>query len=121
MFFPAIGGIAGEWECIPAETDWGRKRVLHIYTQDRVDQTRGKPMLAPVIEQFRMLDSYQRAELQSAIVNALVAGVIETPLDPATLAEMVGGDPNAYLAAKNEYRGPTRRRHASFRCTPATR
>lgn len=103
MFMPGIG-IGGEWEKIPAETDWGRKRVLHIYTQDRVDQTRGKPILAPVIEQFRMLDSYQRAELQSAIVNALVAGVIETPLDPGTLADMVGGDPNAYLAAKNEYR-----------------
>src|SRR5262245_399517 len=104
MFFPAIGGIGGEWESIPAATEWGRKRVLHIYTQDRVDQSRGKPILAPVIEQFRMLDSYQRAELQSAIVNALVAGVIETPLDPGTLAEMVGGDANGYLAAKNEYR-----------------
>jgi lambda family phage portal protein len=104
MFFPAIGGIAGEWECIPAATDWGRKRVLHIYQSDRVDQTRGKPLLSPVIEQFRMLDTYQRAELQSAIANALVAGIIETPLDPATLAEMVGGDANAYLAAKNEYR-----------------
>ena len=104
MFFPAIGGIAGEWECIPATTEWGRKRVLHVYQQDRVDQTRGKPVLSPVIEQFRMLDSYQRAELQSAIVNALVAGIIETPLDPATLSEMVGGDANAYLQAKNEYR-----------------
>ena len=104
MFFPAIGGIAGEWECIPAETDWGRRRVIHIYQPDRVDQTRGKPILAPVIEQFRMLDAYQRSELQSAIVNALVAGVIETPLDPATLSEMVGADPNAYLTNKNEYR-----------------
>ena len=104
MFMPAIGGIAGEWECIPSTTDWGRKRVIHIYQQDRVDQTRGKPVLAPVIEQFRMLDSYQRSELQSAIVNALVAGVIETPLDPATLAEMMGGDASGYLAAKNEYR-----------------
>lgn len=104
MFFPAIGGIAGEWETIPAETDWGRKRVIHIYSPDRVDQSRGKPILTPVLEQFRMLDTYQRAELQSAIVNALVAGIIETPLDPATLAEMVGGDANAYLQAKNEYR-----------------
>lgn len=104
MFFPAIGGIAGEWECIPAETEWGRKRVVHVYLPDRVDQTRGKPLLTPVLEQFRMLDSYQRAELQSAIVNALVAGIIETPLDPATLSELVGGDPNGYLAAKNEYR-----------------
>lgn len=104
MFFPAIGGIAGEWECVPAETSWGRKRVLHIYTPDRVDQTRGKPFLTPVIEQFRMLDSYQRAELQSAIVNALVAGIIETPVDPGTLAEMMGGDANEYLQSKNQYR-----------------
>jgi lambda family phage portal protein len=104
MFFPAIGGIAGEWECVPAETSWGRKRVLHIYQSDRVDQTRGKPVLTPVIEQFRMLDSYQRAELQSAIVNALVAGIIETPLDPGTLAEMMGGNANEYLQTKNQYR-----------------
>jgi lambda family phage portal protein len=104
LFFPALGGIAGEWERIPTTTPWGRKRVLHIYPIDRIDQTRGKPLLAPVMEQFRMLDSYQRAELQSAIVNALVAAVIETPLDPSTLAEMVGGDANAYLAAKSEYR-----------------
>lgn len=104
MFFPAIGGIAGEWQCIPAATDWGRRRVIHIYQPDRVDQTRGKPLLTPVIEEFRMLDTYQRAELQSAIVNALVAGIIETPLDPQTLTDLVGGDPNAYLQAKNEYR-----------------
>jgi len=102
LFFPAA--MTGVWEFVPAETSWGRKRVLHVYQQDRVDQTRGKPVLTPVIEQFRMLDAYQRSELQSAIVNALVAGVIETPLDPATLAEMVGGNPNAYLEAKNEYR-----------------
>jgi lambda family phage portal protein len=93
-----------EWERIPAETDWGRKRVLHIFSKDRVDQSRGKPVLTPIIEQFRMLDSYQRTELQSAIVNSLVAGVIETPMDPAGIAELMGGDPNAYLASKGEYR-----------------
>jgi lambda family phage portal protein len=96
--------LATQWERIPAETVWGRKRVIHCMAQERVDQTRGKPLLAPVIEQFRMLDSYQRTELQSSIVNSLVAGVIETPLDPAGIAEMMGGDPNQYLATKGEYR-----------------
>ena len=72
--------------------------------KERVEQTRGKPILAPVIEQFRMLDSYQRTELQSAIVNSIVAGIIETPMDPAGIAEMMGGDPNGYLASKSEYR-----------------
>jgi lambda family phage portal protein len=103
-FLPAFGLAFGDWERIPAETPWGRKRVLHIHAKERVDQSRGKPILAPVIEQFRMLDSYQRTELQSAIVNSIVAGVIETPLDPAGLAEMVGGDPNAYLSTKSQYR-----------------
>jgi lambda family phage portal protein len=102
LYFPGIGGV--EWDRIPAETSWGRKRVIHAYVQERPDQTRGKPILAPIIEQFRMLDSYQRTELQSAIVNSLVAGVIETPLDPAGIVELMGGDPNAYLDQKNEYR-----------------
>jgi lambda family phage portal protein len=103
-YTPFYGSSTYLWERIPAETPWGRKRVLHMYQKLRVDQTRGVPILAPVIEQFRMLDAYQRTELQSSIVNALVAGVIETPLDPAALAEMMGGDPNQYLAAKSEYR-----------------
>jgi lambda family phage portal protein len=93
-----------EWERVPAETPFGRKRVLHLYVEDRPDQTRGKPLLSPVIEQFRQLDSYQRTELQSAIVNSLVAGIIETPLDPAGINELMGGDPNKYLAAKGDYR-----------------
>jgi lambda family phage portal protein len=92
------------WDRIPAQTTWSRKRVLHVHQKERIAQTRGRPVLTPVIEQFRMLDSYQRTELQSAIVNALIAGVIETPLDSNTLADLVGGDPDEYLAAKNEYR-----------------
>jgi lambda family phage portal protein len=99
-----LGFGVTEWERIPAETPSGRKRVIHVFGQDRVDQTRGKPILTPIIEQFRMLDSYQRTELQSSIVNSLVAGVIETPMDPAGIAEMMGGDPNAYLQTKGEYR-----------------
>jgi len=93
-----------KWDRIPAETAWGRKRVLHLRSQERVGQTRGRPLLTPVIEQFRMLDAYQRTELQSAIVNSLVAGVLETPLDSDTMSTLVGGNPSDYLAAKNEYR-----------------
>ena len=104
LMYYTYGALAAEWQRVPAETAFGRKRVLHILAQERVDQTRGKPLLAPVIEQFRMLDAYQRTELQSSIVNSLVAGVIETPMDPASITELMGGDPNAYLAGKSEYR-----------------
>ena len=98
---PGMYLFTGDWQRIPAETEWGRKRVLHVYDKDRVDQTRGKPMLASVLEQFKMFDHYQRTELQSAIVNALVAGVIETPMDQAAIADLMGRDPNAWLAQKS--------------------
>jgi len=94
-----------EWEKIPAQTPFGRRRVIHMYVQDRADQTRGKPILTPVLEQFRMLDAYQRSELQSSIVNSLIAGIIETPLDPQSIQEMMGGNgADAYLEKKNNYR-----------------
>ncbi len=106
-----IGYIADamQWEQISAETSWGRKRVIHVHEKERTGQSRGKPILAPVLQQFKMLDHYQRTELQAAIVNALVAMTIETPLDSQTVAQMFGGDLEdprfqAYLAAKNEYR-----------------
>lgn len=99
MYFPA-----GAWERIPATTEWGRKRVLHIYDKDRIGQSRGKPLLTSVLEQFKMFDHYQRTELQSSIVNSLVAGVIETPMDQAAIADLMGGDPNQYLSKKMEWK-----------------
>jgi lambda family phage portal protein len=101
---PGFYMMPGTWERIPAITEWGRKRVLHLYTKDRINQSRGKPILTSVLEQFKMFDHYQRTELQSSIVNALVAGVIETPLDQAQIAAMMGDDANKYLAMKNEWR-----------------
>lgn len=95
---------SGEWEYISAFTEWGRRRVIRLHDMDRTGQTRGKPLFAPVLEQFKMFDHYQRVELQSAIVNALVAATLETPMDAASIAELIGGDPGAYLANKNEYR-----------------
>lgn len=96
--------MTAEWERIPARTEWGRPRVLHMFFQERVGQSRGKPLITSVLEQFKLFDHYQRAELQSSIVNALVAGIIETPMDQQAIANLVGDDPNGYLASKNEWR-----------------
>ena len=101
---PGMWMLAADWERIPAKTKWGRKRLLHIYDKDRIGQSRGKPMLTSVLEQFKMFDHYQRTELQSSIVNGLVAGVIETPMDQSQIADLMGGDPNKYLAQKMEWK-----------------
>lgn len=100
-----------DWERIPAETGWGRKRVIHVHDKERTGQSRGKPILTPVLTQFKMLDHYQRTEIQAAVVNAMIAAFIETPLDSQGLIELFGGDVTsqkyqAYLNLRNEYRTP---------------
>ena len=94
---PTLGLAGGpdDWEYIPARTPHGRKRFIHIHDKDRVGATRGKPVIAAVMEQFKMATHYQSTELKAAIVNALIAAFIKTPLDQESLVELFGGSPDA--------------------------
>jgi lambda family phage portal protein len=79
-----------------------------VYEKERPGQTRGKPLFSSILEKFRMLDKYQRTELQAAIVNAMIAAIVETPLPPEQVAAMFGGDVEGeqfqkWLAQKQEY------------------
>jgi lambda family phage portal protein len=99
-----IGGALDTWERIPAYTDFGRRRVLHIHDIERIGQHRGKPILTSIMPMFKMLDHYERSELQAAIVNAMIAAFIETPMDAEGLNELFGGDSNDYLNAKKDWK-----------------
>ena len=101
-----LGSVAGEWERIEAFTSWGRRRFVHFHDRDRIGQTRTKPLLTPVLQQFRMLDKYAGAELDAAVVNAMMAAFIETPMDTEGLVELFGGHSNinAELNKRNKAR-----------------
>ena len=94
---------ADDWRRIPTLTPWGRKRVLHIHDKERTGQSRGKPLFSAVMKQFRMLDKYQSSELQAAVINAMIAAFVETPLDQDSMVELFGGDTDQYLADRNAY------------------
>jgi lambda family phage portal protein len=51
----------------------GRRNVLHLFHRRRPGQSRGVPMLAPVVEQLKQLSRYTEAELQAAVVSAAFA------------------------------------------------
>lgn len=80
-----------EWERIPVRTPWGRLRVIHLFDKERPGQTRGKTFLAAVMKKFKMLDHYQQTEIRAAIVNAMVAAFIKTPLSEEAIIELFGG------------------------------
>ncbi len=93
-----------DWQRIPAVTKFGRQRVLHLHDKERTGQTRGKPLLSSVLPLFKTLDHYERSELQAAVVNAMIAAFIETPLDNDAISELFGGDVNDYMKARNQWR-----------------
>lgn len=91
------------WQRVPAYTRFGRKRVIHIHDKERTGQNRGKPILSSIMPMFKMLDHYEKSELQAAVVNAMIAAFIETPLDPESINDLFGGSSEDYLSARKEW------------------
>ena len=117
-----LGGTWAEasntWLRIPARTAWGRPRALQLANIHRIGQNRGQTFCASVISETKMLGQYQKTELQAAIVNALIAAFIETPLGPEALAELFQSAPSpddlsvtpadSLFDARNQRRGAVR-------------
>lgn len=78
------------FEWVDARTSFGRRKVVHLYEKLRPGQSRGRSILASVMAGLRMLDHYQRIELQTAVVNSMIAAFIETPLNGEQIAQMFG-------------------------------
>lgn len=66
-----------DWARIPARGKNGQPLIIHLMEMDRIGQTRGIPMLAPVIEALKQLDRYAEAELNAAVVSAFFTVFIE--------------------------------------------
>jgi lambda family phage portal protein len=80
-----IQQITPTWQRIPLYgKKTGRRNVLHLMSVDRIGQTRGEPILAPVIETLRQISSYTQAELSAAVMNAMLTIGVERPLEDTT-------------------------------------
>lgn len=98
-----LGSAGEEYQRIPAQSRFGRARVIHILDKERAGQHRGKPLLTSVMPLFKMLDRYEHSELQAAVVNAMIAAFIETPMDGEAISELFGGSAQDYMAARNAW------------------
>lgn len=57
----------------------GRRRVLHLFQEKRLDQRRGFPILAPVIAPLKQLTRLGEAELMASVVTAMFAVLVKSP------------------------------------------
>jgi lambda family phage portal protein len=75
------GGAQGDnkiWRAFSARGPSDRRRILHVYTLLRPNQSRGVPYLAPVIEAFKQLGMYTHAEVTAALVSAKFTVFVKT-------------------------------------------
>ena len=72
--------LAGkEWKEVQAfGKETGLRNVLHIYRVLRSGQTRGIPILTPVIESLRQLQKYTEAELMAAVISGMLTVFVKT-------------------------------------------
>ncbi len=79
------------WDRVPRETTFGRRIVIHDFESDRPGEHRPVGgVLKSVLGKMKMLSRYDRVELEAAVINAIFAAYIESPNDPATVAEAMG-------------------------------
>ncbi|PYF05029.1 lambda family phage portal protein [Rhodopseudomonas faecalis] len=97
MAHPGDAGVYNpniwRWEYFARETTFGRRMMVHAFEAERAGQVRGISVLAPIIKKLRMLGRYDEAELQAAVINAVMAAIVESPFDHEQFAAaLAGGD-----------------------------
>jgi lambda family phage portal protein len=95
----AWSGMQGfRWKRIRREGRMGRPQVIHFFDKLRDGQTRGVSRMAPIVERLRMEDHYSKVELQAAVINAVLAAFIKSPMGPDAMDEMFSeGDAKGFL------------------------
>lgn len=89
---------------VPARFPWGRRRVLHVFDKQRSSQSRGKSWFSAVMKDLKMTEHFSAAHLRKAVINAMIAAFVETPMDADSIAALFGDSDDstkAYLNARN--------------------
>lgn len=90
-----LGANTYQWRRVPWTTPWGRRQFLHAFEPERPGQTRGVSGIAAALAKSKMLERFQGANLEAAIVNAMYAAIIESEFDYAKVAEALGANESA--------------------------
>jgi lambda family phage portal protein len=76
-------------------TETGERLILHLFARRRVDQKRGVPFLAPVIEPLKQLGRYKSAEIDATVVSSFLTLLVKTAsgegMAPMTPTSEIGG------------------------------
>ena len=90
-----LGDHRNTFKYIPKRLRWGRMQMLHIFEPEGASQTRGGNNFLAILGKMPMLNKFQDATLQNAIVNALYAAVVKSDVDGEVIKDIMTGNPGA--------------------------
>lgn len=79
-----------EWQAYNTFSSTGRRNVLHVYERLWPGQTRGEPLLAPVMEALRMLTKYTETELMATVLASMFTVFIKSEVPQNAFRPMEG-------------------------------
>jgi lambda family phage portal protein len=80
----ALPGSANTWTAIDIRSESGRRNILHLKKVKRPGQTRGLPILDPIIATIKQLTRYSDAEVDAAVNSAAMALFLTMDADAFT-------------------------------------
>lgn len=84
------------WDRVPFYgSRTGRQNVIHLFEHLRPGQTRGVPLIAPVIEHIKQIGNYAEAELSAAVVSAMFSVFLR--MDPEAFSDLFDDDSRSAL------------------------
>lgn len=91
------------WQRVERSTAWGRRNIIHHFEPERAGQLRGVSKLASVVKKLRMVTRYDEAELQAAVMNAVLAAFVTSPMDHDDLANAMSDEVRNYQDGRLDY------------------
>ena len=76
------------WRAIEAKKPWGRQQVIHIFEQNRPNQSRGVSDLVAALKELRITKRFRDVVLQNAVLNATFAATIESSIPDEAFAAL---------------------------------
>lgn len=70
-----------EWVRVEARKPWGRPQAIHLFEQQRANQTRGMSEITAALKEMRQTKDFRDVMLQNAVLNATYAATVESDLD----------------------------------------
>lgn len=105
------GGLSDNlrWQRVPFYGPTGRPIFIHAFRRKRADQRRGISQFVAAIKRIKMFDRYDDAEVEAALLNAVMAGWIESQYPTSDVQEALApgsGNDTSELSVREmmEYR-----------------